>query len=680
MRTHPIIALAALAAATALSIVGCNDDPLTPTAQPPASVSLIAPELLDPAIDPTDTYLLAEATTQTSTTIEYPAPTFDPATGRTVSSVTFEPTVETVRTVAGYDASGTIRINTFYSGAESDGPDEVARVLVAGDSVTYFDAAGVPRTDLSGQDLIATLGSFADDVVTDSIILADGDGGAALTPALAVADAAGGPLTPASGVAASIAADGATIERETSLDDAAAGTRGRRVRSYRRQGAAWVLSEERVESRSSRLGVGTTLTQVTRYRDVRWQNVADRDARRRARKAAARPSAADSAGARLAAYPGSPMSYTVDEERLDGTDDAGTAGGSMPSSEETGASTAGSIPLGPLQPGAFALNVGFAHGAMSDASAWTPMQKALDGAFELGVVVKPNLQWRTSLESQARDFHSGLAATRVDNFLLFGHSNGGLIARRAAQLAAPTPSMVSGVFAISAPHVGLPLAQVGRETVGAVITAELQRVVLRIGGSCWRGQFSWLCDYADDAARDLVPRVVEYAFDNLLPMAQDLRPGSPFLTTLNTTPESFRRYSIETASQGRWKFVRLLGDWQCGFDSSCSGNRLQNMMESAYQILRYCGSNEIAKAKLSFSDKCRDVRWILSSLDVQYERWTAPDDESDGIVPLKSQAYPGSAPVQRFVKRNARESHAGELKSGRVQGSIVDAVKTHMGS
>ena len=126
--------------------------------------------------------------------------------------------------------------------------------------------------------------------------------------------------------------------------------------------------------------------------------------------------------------------------------------------------------------------------------------------------------------------------------------------------------------------------------------------------------------------------------------------------------------------------MRLLGDWQCGFDSSCSGNRLQNMMESAYQILRYCGSNEIAKAKLPFSDKCRDVRWTLNSLDVQYERWTAPGDESDGIVPMKSQAYPGSGPVYRLVKRNAKESHAGELRSARVQGSLVDAVRIHMGA
>ena len=678
MRRHPILALAALVAGTTLALAGCNDEPLTPAPHDAAVASLAAPELLDPGIDPNDTYLVAEATTQTTTTIEYPQPTFDPATGGSVSSVSLPPATETVRTEAGYDAGGTIRINTYYEGAESDGADEVARVLVAGDSVTYFDAAGAPRPDLPGRDLIATLGSFADDVVTDSIILADVEMGVAYAASLAVADAAGAPLTPATGAVAALEADGETMVRETSLDDEAAGTRGRRLRTYRRQGAAWVLAEERVESRSSRLGVGTTLTQVTRYRDVRWRNVADRDANRRARKAARGP-ADGAASASLAAYAGTRMSYELDTEQLDGTDDATSPDGSAPSTGEAGTSGSGSLPLGPLKPGAFALNVGFAHGALSDASAWTPTQKALDVTFDLGVVVKPNLRWRSSLESQARDFHGQLAATGADNFLLFGHSNGGLVARRAAQLGAPTPSLVSGVFAISAPHAGMPLAQVARETVGAVITAELQRVVLRIGGSCWRGQFSWLCEYADEAANDLVPRVVEYAFDNLMPAAQDLRPGSPFLTTLDTTPESFRSYSIETASQGRWKFVRLLGDWQCGFDSSCSGNRLQNLMESAYQILRYCGSNEIAKAKLSFSDKCRDVRWILSSLDVQYERWTAPGDESDGIVPMKSQAYPGSS-VQRFVRRNAKESHAGELKSARVHTSIVDAVKAHRGA
>jgi hypothetical protein len=255
---------------------------------------------------------------------------------------------------------------------------------------------------------------------------------------------------------------------------------------------------------------------------------------------------------------------------------------------------------------------------------------------------------------------------------VYGHSNGGLIARRAGQMATfTTAPLVGGVVAISSPHLGLPLALNGRSVVGNVLGAHLQAVITSIGGSCGRREFAWLCEDITDVALTFVPKVVNYAFDAAIPMSAQVRPGSQFLSALNSAPEPFLKYSVEVESQGAWKFVRMLGDWKCNPEDRCSGNHLQNMMESAYEVLRRCGSNEIAKLlSPSISSRCRNVRWSLNNVNTVYERFIAPGDNSDGLVPAKSQAYPGGGVQDRTVLRSARESHVGELKSGVIRENL----------
>ena len=343
------------------------------------------------------------------------------------------------------------------------------------------------------------------------------------------------------------------------------------------------------------------------------------------------------------------------------------------------------FPAAPDGPGADSsgLNVALQHGAFSSASTWSTMAPAIEAGFDVGIVLRESIDWRKELESQARELHGRLAASGRRDFLVVGHSNGGLVARRAAQLsAAAGDSLVRGVVTIGTGHVGVPIATVGRTVVHDFLATQLRAVVERIDGSCWRGQFTWLCDIANLGAAELPSQVATFALDAAVPMSRDVQPGSDFLTRLNATPESFRRYSIEVSSQGQWKFLRLLGDWRCDPSQSCGGNKLQNTMESAYEILRICGSNTIMRARLGHvSDKCRNARWTLSSLNAQYERWTAPGTfESDGLVPLKSQAYPGLPLASRRTRRDTRDSHASELKSSRVMTDLTDLMKSHLTS
>src|SRR4051812_34895057 len=70
------VASLALGVTLLLAVAACDDDPVTPRAHDarrPAG-ALAQQHLLDPAIDQSDTYLVTDATTQTTTTVQYSAP------------------------------------------------------------------------------------------------------------------------------------------------------------------------------------------------------------------------------------------------------------------------------------------------------------------------------------------------------------------------------------------------------------------------------------------------------------------------------------------------------------------------------------------------------------------------------------------------------------------------------
>ena len=478
----------------------------------------------------------------------------------------------------------------------------------------------------------------------------------------------------------SVAGAGQAARREIVSDLDGPGMRGRRVRYYRRGPQAWVLDEERKELRQEGEGATFTTTEVTRYHRVAWRNDLGRDEARRAR---ARMAAADEGVRRHA---GSSLTDFLPSASTSG---ASPVSSSVPSSISrsvaalpAGATTQSNVtywlpsPETQTRYPSAPFSVAMQHGAFSGSATWSVLAPSLTDGFNVDFLLRESTDWRKALESQAQELHGRLASSGRRNFLVVGHSNGGLVARRAAQLsAAAGDSLVRGVVTIASPHGGVPLAKVGRETVRTVMTAQIRSVLDRINGSCWRGQFSWLCEIANLTSAELPGQIANFAMDAAVPMSRDVQPGSPFLTALSTTPEAFRRYSIEIGSQGQWKFLRLFGDWRCDPSSSCGGNRLQNAMESVYEILRICGSNSVARLRLGHvSDKCRNARWALSSLNAQYERWTAPGDESDGLIPLKSQQYPGGGSLVRFTRRNSKDSHAGELRSSRVKTDLLEAV------
>lgn len=703
------------ASAGALAAASCTDAPSAPRDRATGAITGTTDVLRDQSIDQSDSYLLTDAVTTSTTTVSSSTPFVDPATGRTVTSITLPTLVDSVHAEAGYDDAGTIRVGEWRSGSDRGTP--AVRTQVVGDSVLEYDASGAVIPDsISPYLRDAVGGTFTDLVVTDSAILPP-------TKETAPPDTATGPgatpisrVRPPGVVAASLAAIPASVrataeaqvrrpqpdqlEIVRSLDDPAAGVRGTYLRAFHWDGRAWAIAEERTEREQAAGAITMRLEESTIYTHVRWHEDRARNAARRARRAAR--GASSGAPGRGVGTPGqaattrlatlgrpllpAPIAATrpgpaprglgaASAVVLSCNDDCGTTTtGSGPTTGSTG-TTSGTTTT------SSGIDIIYAHGAFSDGGTWSRIGSAVDASLPGGLRFTPYLQWQKAITDQARDLRGIMQSSGGKQFIIVGHSNGALVARRAGQLsAAAGDGMVRGVVAIAGGHQGIPLALVARQSVSDLLDGQLRGIINAIGGSCWRMQFSWVCDRATQEINDLVPRIVNYALDATVPMARDVAPHSAFLDSLNAAPDPFPHYSIEVSSRGAWKFVRMLGDFVCDPEQSCSGDHLQRLAERFYTVLRTCGSSELAKAALpDLASKCRGVRWQLSALNQLYEHLVAPGDDSDGLVPLKSQAYPSTDTAHRMQMLHARTSHVGETRNATVRDDVVKALRGMLG-
>ena len=662
-RRHRLTAARAVLSVACCLAAACSKehDPATGTVTVPAAAAgAIQPvELQDQAIDPSDSYLITSAVTRTTSIVESEEPFVDPLTGEQVTRLTLPDVIDSVRLEAGYDANGVVRMSEYRSGNDSGGV--AARVQIVGNTATFYDATGAVVHDTSGSILMEALGSMDDVIITSQSVFRDES-----EPALRISGSA--QLAHAAGSAAGpkVEKHGDRLYQTFPLDDPAAGVRGQRVRQFRKSGRDWVVAEERIQTTNAIGKVSFEVIETTTYPVVKYRINDERDASRRGRRAAA-----PKLSKRLAMGP-SPSSVTTvgsDEPVCFLCADGGGTGG--------GGGGGGGV-VDPRLTGMPKVNLVLQHGAFADAGSWFRMDPWLKSRFFVVRKLVPSLDWKKGIESQATTLRDMINADGGTGFILIGHSNGGLVARRAAQLnvAAGSP-VVGGVIAIASPHQGLPLATNSRAIVSNLLSTHLRDVLAKVGGSCGGGQYKSICSSMNDALLTLVPNIVNYALDNTIPMSADVKAGSPYTKMLNSQPEPFLRYSVEVESQGAWKFVRMVGDWKCNPEDRCSGDHLQNAMESAYDVLKSC-SNEFAKALGgSAADRCRNVRWSLSNLNLLYERLTAPGDAGDGLVPVRSQVYPGLASENRDRLRNARVSHVGELKSEDVRDQVSRFIHRH---
>jgi pimeloyl-ACP methyl ester carboxylesterase len=317
-------------------------------------------------------------------------------------------------------------------------------------------------------------------------------------------------------------------------------------------------------------------------------------------------------------------------------------------------------------------NVVFQHGGFSNGGTWALMDPWLSATFNFGgTKLVPSLNSTDRLDAQATDLIGRMSVTGQTNFVMIGHSNGGLLSRAVAQR---RPDLVKGVVAVSSPHDGVLLARNGKAALNRFLTERsnaLYAGCMRPVGdaACWLAWF--FTNYS-------IPRVVDWSIDATAPMINDVQPrgASAFLNQLNATPEGFPRAGVEDWSKKRFILARLGGDALCGpTNRGCGGRTLARYALWTYDGFRVCQIYASLTLRLSTARWCGNIAHSMDVIDGAYDRVSAPGEASDGIVQGTSQTYPRTA---RYIVQDA-DSHPGETKSDRTKGSISDALSISIG-
>src|ERR1700722_5370059 len=100
-------------------------------------------------------------------------------------------------------------------------------------------------------------------------------------------------------------------------------------------------------------------------------------------------------------------------------------------------------------------NVVFMHGLFSSGNTWNRMEPWLNQDFRFGSEITPSYSSTSSLSSQGTSLVSEISTVGGGNYILIGHSQGGLISRYAAQqyqIANSNHTTVAGVVTVDTPN------------------------------------------------------------------------------------------------------------------------------------------------------------------------------------------------------------------------------------
>lgn len=315
-------------------------------------------------------------------------------------------------------------------------------------------------------------------------------------------------------------------------------------------------------------------------------------------------------------------------------------------------------------------NVVFQHGFLSSGASWSRMDPWLSNEFLFGTKLRPDLPSTARLETQRDALIQRLREAGGKDWILIGHSNGGLVSRSAAQ---KVPALVRGVITNSTLHQGALIVDSIQELGSAGIEALAGRAYSGCGGPtqdpvCFLAYFLQRGPFSD-----ILRALTQTA---ALPVTRDMGPSSPFIRDLNRMDEPFVRVSIQNVADPRWVAFRVVGDALCDPDSNCGGRAWARYAQNVYVALRTCTPLAIT---LGFIDPqnfffyqrvaamCSHLAGILDSIDNYWNGFYAYYSGGDGIVDSRAQIWPGALTVSI---RNA-DAHTGVIKSDKVRDQTI---------
>ncbi len=469
------------------------------------------------------------------------------------------------------------------------------------------------------------------------------------------------------------------------------------TRRYRRFDSRWGASRDTlwrlVEVRSSEQGPATALAssfvQVTRIEYLRFNVNTAKDQQRAGRRLDA---SADSRTRAAELESVQPLPHTVAANTVSVAASAGGVCGNEGVNIDTVVAASG-------------VNLIWQHGICSGASTWDGMRPMISSQLPVARELAFSLTPLDAIGSQAAVLQGAVSNLTGATYIV-GHSQGGLIARRAAQLSG---TAIAGVVTIASPHEGAKIAEVPAEVLQSLLAS-------KIGGECFG---SVLCSVRDAAIAAAVSNVITYGVAGALaPVVNDLVPGASFLSTLNSTPEPFQRASIQVEVPPRWSLFRVVGDATTArtalfTNQRPNGAQLTANVETVYRSalflralstwVRYmapafsggvsCGYSGYSTHWTACSDPGSLSYWdswsfwdhvasllyfvgnfVVTKLDVVDAFWNdlvgGTEIASDGFLQYSTQRYPAVpgtfAPIRLSIQGELADSHTGETASPQV--------------
>jgi pimeloyl-ACP methyl ester carboxylesterase len=558
-------------------------------------------------INANDTYVIFDMTVNNQATYNATGPLYNPATNTSSTTVNLSEPPTTYHIEMGYDAGGQIVVNAFLTSPAG------GEFRLASGGISLFSQSGSPIAIPSfngAWPAVPQLPPGNPGVISGMAVSDIGSFATATSSAIVAGPTSGSPSL-------------VTVSRNV-----LSGGGGTTNWTFTSSGSQWVLSQIAFYPQTS----NGNASRITNFSNVFFHDNPANDASR-----ASQPRVVQSLP---------PASTTTIPAETPSTPSSGTT----------------------VTVGSGTQNVVFQHGIYSNSSTWNQMIPWLNLDMSLGTEIAPSLPSFNSLSNQSSALVTQIQSQGGSNYILIGHSQGGLISRSAAQyFQSHSPSIVKGVITVDTPNTGALLAlntQVDLSNALQYFTNNLWNDTMC--GSPYDNGACFLAYLVFNA----IPGAVVYGVDSSLPATIDLIPGSAFLTNLNNQPEKFVRVGIigDTDNAGvitgkTWIPERLAADFLNGlagglpsdpsggqafavytevFYDAVSADRIYWIGQAVYDCSGFGDPNscDSDNAHVDYLSQ------ILKDMDNIESFWNnrirGPNDTSDGIVQSSSQTYSGA--------------------------------------
>ncbi len=604
-------------------------------------------------INSSDTWVTLDITVSDSANVNFSQAIYNPQTQSSTATMPVAPAPETFHMEAGYDANGGVVLNLWPKGSAgslySTDTSNLGVIRFADGKVTVVDQNGniLPNIALdsriSANFPLSFLGSNPGPSVIASLVVPNiQQYSSALNASL-------------------------TINAQSALVQSSFSQNGSAAWTYVQSGTNWVAQQVAISYSNSQLSD----TRTIQFANMNWSDNASKDD---ARAAAGSTVQSPPAGG---PFP-STFTWTAPASPALSNNSCTTIN---PSDCNTHTYNCGG-----------SQNIVFQHGLNSSSCAWTRMANWINGDYSFGNEVIPSLDATAGIATQGQALINEVNAVGGGNYILMGHSMGGLVSRYAAQyFQANNPSALFGVASVDTPHQGANSA-FNLPAFGTVILTA-KAIQLWIDDGCYSQWDSWGCflAYAMGGAGGYIASV--YANS---PALQDLTPGSQALNSLNANTESFTRAGVIGYTPQRWLFTRVAWNWFLGSpisgcqptdpaccppESGCGEEAVATQVEIFHDVIlaeaflvlfeieTYCDYNyyndgcQVPPSLWALFDQLLSIDIDLDIIDAVFDVLVdfPGDGTSDGLVQGPSQIYPGSGAVQYHI--NDADSHSGALKS-----------------